>query len=626
MLGRGGMGEVWLGTDLLLRRPVAVKLVPSDSAAGTDLAERLLGECRLVARLQHPGITVAHDVGEDHGSVFFVMELLDGQNLQAIVDRSAGGLAVDRALHLAAQVADALAAAHAAGIIHRDVKPGNLMVLAEDRLKICDFGIARIIHGAGRSTLTGTPAYMAPEQIRGEAVDGRTDLYALGCVLHAMLTGRPPFQGESLAEVFAQHLNAGPPSSRSVRADVPRSLEHLVLSLLAKDPGDRPRDAVAVAEILRGIRDGRYPHSEPPAPPGPAAAGPHITFTIDVAQNEYLAPGTSNVNAILDVTASTAGAAVPASIVFVAGCSPRLPANAMAAVQDAIADAIDRLGEHDSFAVIGGSGTVDMIYPRTSRLAAATPAARAEARRAVRLLRPTAHAAFGFWMRHAVSLTAAPRSVRHVVLVTDMVADVDVADDLLAATAVAGGRWTCDVRGIGTDWEVAQLRRIATHLDGTIDIILDAADLGSELAQIVDAARDRMLAGLTLRVRATAGGAISFVKQISPSIEDLTRRGRAGGPDTTDYPIGSWGAEARSYHIQLRLTPGPVGERRIAARVRVTGPAGDPSVTSAEAEILATWADDEAAETTISQQVPRYTGQAELAAAIDEGLRKAKER
>jgi serine/threonine protein kinase len=277
LLGRGGMGEVWRALDLKMRRPVAVKLLSVHGAGDASLLRRFRHECRTVASIRHEGIMAAYDMGADGDVFFLVMELLDGENLQRVINQHPAGLHTGRALYLAGQIADALAAAHAQQIVHRDVKPGNVMVLPGDRIKICDFGIARLAQATGStalSTMAGTPAYMAPEQCLGEAVDGRTDLYALGCVLYAMLAGHPPFRGESVGEIVRQHLNASVVPLRSLRPEIPDSVDDLVLSLLAKYPRDRPGDAITVAEMLAAIRDGRAVEidRQPPAA-GPARPG-----------------------------------------------------------------------------------------------------------------------------------------------------------------------------------------------------------------------------------------------------------------------------------------------------------------------------------------------------------------
>jgi serine/threonine protein kinase len=257
LLGHGGMGEVWRGVDEQLDRPVAVKVL-RERFADPELAVRFRREARIAARLQHPGITVVHDVGSDNGQLFIVMELLHGRDLAAMLAEAPAGLPVDAAVSLTCQAAEALQAAHAGHVVHRDLKPANLFVLDGGQLKICDFGIAWAVDSTTHLTATGqvigTPAYMSPEQCRGEQVDERSDLYSLGCVLYALLTGRPPFaEGQPMA-IMLQHLNATPAPPRAIRPDVPPVLDHLVLELLAKDSTRRPADAGQVIAALRALR------------------------------------------------------------------------------------------------------------------------------------------------------------------------------------------------------------------------------------------------------------------------------------------------------------------------------------------------------------------------------------
>lgn len=254
-LGGGGMGAVWRGSDLRLKRSVAVKVLTPGLDPMTRPDARLWREGEAAARLQHPGITVVHDIGHHDGQPFVVMELLDGQDLKKVLDRSPGVLPIADTVSWVRQVADALAHAHERSIVHRDIKPANLMLLSGGRIKICDFGIARFAEATGDLTLegglVGTPAYMAPEQWEGKNVDARTDLYSLGCVMYALLAGHPPFlSGQPLNILKQQHLHDKPPRLGSCRPDVPTGLQELVAELLAKRPDDRPTSARAVSAKL----------------------------------------------------------------------------------------------------------------------------------------------------------------------------------------------------------------------------------------------------------------------------------------------------------------------------------------------------------------------------------------
>ncbi|MFD7625035.1 protein kinase [Streptomyces sp. NPDC059851] len=263
-LGQGGMGEVWRGHDLALDRPVAVKVLlgggDRDRHGQAELVARFRREATIGARLQHPGITVVHDVGQEDGRLFIVMELLAGEDLATLLARE-GTLPVELVLDLGAQTAEALAAAHEQAVVHRDLKPANLFLLPGGRLKICDFGIAHSADVTAGWTVTGrpfgTPPYMAPEQWRGERVGARCDLYALGCVLYALLSGEPPFgQAEGPYVLMLRHIEEEPVPLRRAGVPVSPQLERLVLALLAKDPADRPESAEWVGKTLRSLGSG----------------------------------------------------------------------------------------------------------------------------------------------------------------------------------------------------------------------------------------------------------------------------------------------------------------------------------------------------------------------------------
>ncbi|HTF09255.1 MAG TPA: serine/threonine-protein kinase [Asanoa sp.] len=265
VLGRGGTATVWRGVDLLTGEPVAVKVLAAAHAARPVALERLRREALAVSRLAHPNIVDCRALGAD----FLTMELVEGQTVADLI-ATAGALPVAQVISLGEQVCAALAAAHAAGVVHRDIKPENLIVTAAGVVKVCDFGIAQLRIRDGQAALTdedeavGTAEYMAPEQLNGDPIDARTDLYALGCVLYAMLAGRPPFLGETAMAVFYQHLNRPPAPLGAIRADVPPELDELVQRLLAKHRTDRPETATAVRTRLADV---------PVAPQSGATAG-----------------------------------------------------------------------------------------------------------------------------------------------------------------------------------------------------------------------------------------------------------------------------------------------------------------------------------------------------------------
>lgn len=253
VLGEGGTGAVYEAEDLSLLRPVALKILHEHIASSPGAVARFQREALLMARLHHPGAAQVYDFGEDAGHRFLVMERLHGETLDAFIFRD-GALPLSTAVDVVAQVLEVLEAAHALGIVHRDLKPSNVMIsgeLSSPRVKVLDFGLALLADTPleGRITAAGlvhgTPAYMSPEQCRGEPVDTRADLYSLGCVLHELLSGRPPFGETPAAEVMSGHLYLPPPplSQLRPRLELPQSFEALVLECLAKRPEQRPENA-----------------------------------------------------------------------------------------------------------------------------------------------------------------------------------------------------------------------------------------------------------------------------------------------------------------------------------------------------------------------------------------------
>ena len=262
-IGAGGMGEVYKARDTRLDRTVAVKVLPSHIAAREDLRARFEREARAVSSLNHPHICTLHDVGKQDGVDFLVMEHLEGETLASRLER--GPLPLAQVLRYAMQVADALDRAHRNGIVHRDLKPGNVM-LTRNGAKVLDFGLARTgvhHHAASASaatvtqalttegTVLGTPQYMAPEQIEGGEADGRTDIFAFGCVVYEMVTGRRAFDGETRASIIGAILTAEPPALRSLQPVTPPALERVVARCLAKDAEDRYQ---SMRDVLLDVR------------------------------------------------------------------------------------------------------------------------------------------------------------------------------------------------------------------------------------------------------------------------------------------------------------------------------------------------------------------------------------
>ena len=255
VLGEGAMAIVYRGVQLPVNRPVAIKVMRDELRWDHDCAHRFTREARLLQRVSHPNVVQFYDSGETAaGQPFVVMELLRGRTLETAlaVERM---FSVRRTCEIALQLAAALAAAHAQGVVHRDLKPSNVVLLTEidDWVKVLDFGLAKPAEWDGLSIITeigvvlGTPLYMAPEAASAGSADGRTDLYALGCIIHEMLTGSPPFGGDSGALVLTRHVEDAPPA---LPVHVPTALRDLVGRLLAKQLDDRPSSAIEVQERL----------------------------------------------------------------------------------------------------------------------------------------------------------------------------------------------------------------------------------------------------------------------------------------------------------------------------------------------------------------------------------------
>ncbi|MET8126739.1 VWA domain-containing protein [Streptomyces sp. NPDC005065] len=368
-------------------------------------------------------------------------------------------------------------------------------------------------------------------------------------------------------------------------------------------------------------------------------------FSVEVYQNEYLPEGGRDVNAIVTVTSTGGGttggipltgataspARVPgqgpnAAVVIMVDCSGSMdyPPTKMRNARDATAAAIDTLRDGTSFAVVGGTHVAKEVYPGNGRLATADTQTRAQAKEALRRLSAGGGTAIGTWLRLADRLLgAADVDIRHGILLTDGRNEHESPQDLRDALEACAGRFTCDARGVGTDWEVKEVTAIASALLGTVDIVADPAGLAADFTQMMENAMGKEVADVVLRLWTPVGVEIKFVKQVAPTVAELTDRRTDAGPRAGDYPTGSWGDESRDYHVCVQVPEAGIGQEMLAARVSLILP--DPSGTAApqtlsQGLVRAVWTDDMVASTSINPQVAHYTGQAELAQVIQQGL------
>ncbi len=342
-------------------------------------------------------------------------------------------------------------------------------------------------------------------------------------------------------------------------------------------------------------------------------------FTVEIDQNTYLPTGVGRVDAVVTLTAPETPFA-PATggglEIIILDCSTSMSGDRISAARRAAAEAIAQLRDGVAFAVIAGTATAEQVYP-PSGTAVADARTRAEAAATVRTLRANGATAIGTWLTLAGEIADRHSgALRHAILLTDGQNGERQAVFQTALDRVVG-RFTCDCRGVGTDWRVDELRAIASALLGTVDIVADPADLAADFRAIMGAAMEKTMADVALRLWTPRTAQVKFVKQVAPTIEDLTDRRTPSGNLRGDYPLGSWGAETRDYHLCVELQPGVVGEQAIAA-ARVSVVCGDEVL--GRGDVLAEWTDDTALSTRISRGVALYTGQAELAEAIQEGL------
>jgi hypothetical protein len=353
-------------------------------------------------------------------------------------------------------------------------------------------------------------------------------------------------------------------------------------------------------------------------------------FTVDIYQNEHIPEGGREVNAVITVTSPDAVTAAPAPgagnaeiIIVDRSGSMGAPQTKIAEARRATAAAIDVIRDGVAFAVIAGSEQAQPVFPPAGGMAMASSATREQAKRAVAQLRAGGGTAIGQWLRLARQIFSTQQAgLRHAILLTDGKNQHETPLQLAAAIELCDGFFSCDCRGVGTDWEVGELRRVSEALLGTVDIVPDPAGLAADFAAMMQNSMGKQVADVALRLWTPQHATLKFVKQVAPTVEDLTARRAATGPQAGDYPTGAWGgSESRDYHVCVEVTPAAVGDEMLAARVTLL--AGPEAL--GQGLIRAIWTDDEALSTRINSHVAHYTGQAELAQVIQEGLEARKE-
>jgi hypothetical protein len=342
----------------------------------------------------------------------------------------------------------------------------------------------------------------------------------------------------------------------------------------------------------------------------------------EVYQNQYLPEGDQVVNAIITVTVNGGhgiGRLPTAAQVIVIDCSASMafPHTKLPEAKRATAAAIDALRDGTAFAVIAGTDEARMVYPADQKMVPASAQTRAEAHAAVQALAANGGTRIGRWLMLAHDLLADQDvEIRHAILLTDGRNERETPEELRQVLDACAGVFVCDSRGVGRDWQATQLLMVAEALAGTADGLTDPAELTRDFQAMTEKVMGKIVTDLMLRLWTPAGSTIRFLKEVHPQILEHTKRRIEVGPRVGEYPIGAWGAESRDYHLCVEVEPGTVGEEMLAARVSVVQH-GDVLATE---RVLAIWTDDEARATRISSRVAHYTGQVQLAEAIQAGM------
>ncbi|MFI6956030.1 VWA domain-containing protein [Nocardia sp. NPDC050408] len=345
-------------------------------------------------------------------------------------------------------------------------------------------------------------------------------------------------------------------------------------------------------------------------------------ISIAIDQNEYLAEGAGTVDAVVTVETGAdfvaAGPEPERLEVLIIDCSGSMATGKkFEGARRATLAALDVLKDGTRFAIIEGTSVARLTYPSDKPSVPVNRDTRAAARRALDKLRPNGGTAMGTWLGLTRQLAKKhPDAMVHAILLTDGKNEHEEPATLAAEIEQSEGIFTCDCRGVGTDWQVDELRTIASALHGTVDIVADPANLAADFAAMTQTSMAKAIPELTLRVWTPAGATVQFVKQVAPTIEDLTARRTDAGPQLGEYPLGAWGAEDRDYHVQVRVEPAAPGREKLAARISVVS--GDEVV--GQGLVRAVWTTETELSARISRRVAHYTGQAELAQVVQEGL------
>ncbi len=300
LVGRGGMASVYQARDLMLERPVAIKVLREAYSRDPAFRERFRQEAKAAANLSHPNIVTVHDFGYDKGRLFIIMEHVPGTDLRTMLEQR-GRFPVEEAIPLLVQICAGLGYAHRAGLVHCDIKPHNILITPDRRVKVTDFGIARALASINPDELTdivwGSPQYFSPEQAAGKAPSPSSDVYSLGVIMYQMLTGQLPFVSASAEELAEMHRQAAPVPPRKINQDIPPVLEQIILKILAKEPSARYRTADQLGRVLMTFDPSRQPPTQPVPPRAPLSpASPPQTRPSQAPGQSPVSAGNNNLN------------------------------------------------------------------------------------------------------------------------------------------------------------------------------------------------------------------------------------------------------------------------------------------------------------------------------------------